>query len=133
MKKYFVFLFFSLGFMGCIPEEKISPPDPVADNLLEIMAPAGFDWTTTQKVDVKLEKLFIPISLVRAIELKDESGTILFKGSHDLSTDFTLTVTLPNHVQSLILTAGDVVLKEPVSDKKCLFSFPEIEVSTSED
>ncbi|UJP63722.1 hypothetical protein [Mongoliitalea daihaiensis] len=129
MKKVLLSFLIGLAAFACIPEETNSPQNPVVNNPLEISAPVGFTWTTTRSISVTLDKIFLPSSLVRTLVLKDGDGTQLFKGSHDLTQDFSLTVTVPNHVNKLVMEIGEVLLEKSITGSSMAFTFPVIEPS----
>lgn len=129
MRKAFLSFLIGLAAFACIPEETNSPQNPVANNPLEISAPAGFTWTTTKSVSVTLSKIFLPNSLVRTLVLKDGDGTQLFRGSHDLTQDFSFTVTVPNHVDRLVMEIGEVIIEKSITGSSVAFAFPVIEPS----
>ncbi|MGY6520645.1 MAG: hypothetical protein ACXIUD_02890 [Mongoliitalea sp.] len=129
MRKVILSFFIGLAVLACIPEETNSPQNPVVNNPLEISAPMGFTWTTTKSISVTLNKIFLPSSLVRTLVLKDGDGTQLFRGSHDLTQDFSLTVTVPNHVDKIVIEIGEVLLEKSISGSSVAFSFPVIEPS----
>jgi hypothetical protein len=112
---------------SCIPEDVTGPTDPTINNPLEISAPTGFTWSTTKDVDVTFGKLFLPISLIRVLTLSTETGTVLFRGAHDLSTDFAMKVSIPSYIQSLTLEVGELKMVEEISNNRIQFAFPIIE------
>jgi hypothetical protein len=132
MKKILTILLFSAATLACMPEEQVNPTNPTINNPLEINAPSGFTWSTTTTLNVRLNKLFIPVSIVRAVEIVDEAGTVYFKGSHDLSTDFSLNVTIPTHIEGLSMQIGEITMHATKTGNQLTFTFPIIEPTTAD-
>ena len=132
MKKFIVVLLLAVSAFSCIPDDGVNPIEATVNNPLEINAPNGFTWSTTSTINVRLDKLFIPVTLTRVVELRDDNGNVFFKGSHDLAKDLSLSLTLPNHVQSLTLQVGEVVMKETITNGQLNFSFPVIDSPTAD-
>lgn len=132
MKNFLIAFLISVAAFSCMPEEQIKPDNPTANNPLGINAPSGFTWSTTTTLNARLNKLFIPVSIVRAVEIKDEAGTVYFKGAHDLSTDLSLNITFPNHVQNITMKIGDTEMKGVINGKDLIFTFPIVEPSTAD-
>lgn len=123
-KKIGLYVLLLLIISSCIPEEGAGPIDPTINNPLNISAPSGFTWNTTQEVDVVLSKLLIPISLVRVVTISSETGSVLYKGTHDLSKDLLLKVTIPSYVTKMTVEVGDIVIEELIQNNKITFNFP---------
>ncbi len=89
----------------------------------DLQAISTFDWSTTQKVTIEIEKLEVPALISRKLTLSTEEGADFYTGSHLMNEDFSLSIELPNHVKSVSMKYGDIEKIQEIEGLKVRFNY----------
>ena len=89
----------------------------------DLQATSTFDWSTTQKVTIKIEKLEVPVLITRRLTLSTEDGADFYTGSHVMNEDFSLNIDLPNHVKSVSMKYVDIEKIQEIEGSEVTFNF----------
>lgn len=95
----------------------------------DLQAISTFDWSTTQKVTIEIEKLEVPVLISRKLTLSTEEGADFYTGSHLMNEDFSLSIDLPNHIKSVSMKYGDIEKIQEIEGSKVTFNY----LTSSED
>lgn len=89
----------------------------------DLKAISTFDWSTTQKVTIEIDKLEVPLLISRKLTLSTEDGADFYTGSHLINEDFSLSIELPNHVKSVSMKYGEIEKIQVIEGSKVRFNY----------
>lgn len=116
------FILLALALSSCLTAKFDEPaPSKGATNMKELVAPTNFSWTTSQQVEVSIIGLPTTIPITSMLKLEGKTDAY-YTGSHLMSANQTLVLSIPASEKELTLSYGSVVLKSAITDGKVSFS-----------
>lgn len=102
----FAFILFASG--SCIKKTDQSPPTTTpADTFSEIIAPANFNWSTTNKIDFNFKGLSAnEYQLV--LKVTDADGAILLQKLQKANEDYKVIIEVPAYYKTLTVSFGSI-------------------------
>ena len=116
-----------LGFTAtsCVDEDAFTGSTDLSNNkeVVNMNVPAGFDWKTTEMVELAISGIPGNMDYRSTLTVSDEKGTVLFKGLYQLNTNIVLKMEVSAETKKLKFVYGRTDKTLDIVNKKASYSF----------
>ncbi|MCC5937829.1 MAG: hypothetical protein JJU34_11165 [Lunatimonas sp.] len=113
-----------LTFTSCMPDPIEEGPRDIVDAPLSgLVASDLFEWSTYKDVEISVKGLPLPTRIERRLTLLTGGGDVFYAGLQSMSEDFKMSFSLPNHVNTLKMTYGDIEKEVTIESGKVVLDY----------
>ncbi len=112
-----------VGISSCKKRDNITQPIQKATNIGELNPAPTFNWQTHKDVTFNVTGLPINIDVKRKLIVKDDKGTLYYNVFHNMKDNLSTTITLPIHIESVIVEYGTISKIVEVAGNTIKFDF----------